>query len=206
QKICTVVEPPVLGSWEDFKPSLSTHVGAIAGGLCAQHFRFHKMHHSSLSQITAAGGHLKFTISYDLTGEEDTAEAIFQPDVIIEGNGLRISTSHEGIHLTPFEEHTEEVLLKHDLFMLHGTDSPVSKREFMTVLANIKRLLIRATYSNGMNAIYRLSDVSLEVADRFSAGGKYASAVEVCQCPPGYSGTSCEVSILILYMKYLIYP
>ncbi|XP_053142140.1 laminin subunit alpha-2 isoform X3 [Hemicordylus capensis] len=108
------------------------------------------------------------------------------------GSGLRIRTSQEGIHLNPFEEHTEEVLMKHDLFMLHGTDSPVSKREFMTVLANIKRVLIRATYSNGMNAIYRLSGVSLEAADRFSTGEKDASAVEVCRCPPGYSGTSCE--------------
>lgn len=41
----------------------------------------------------------------------------------------------------------------------------------------------------------RLSGVSLEAADRFSTGQKYASAVEVCHCPPGYSGTSCEVSI-----------
>ncbi|XP_054830970.1 laminin subunit alpha-2 [Eublepharis macularius] len=144
------------------------------------------------NKITAAGGHLKFTISYDLTGEEDATEAMLQSDVIIEGSGLRISTSQEGIHLNPFEEHTEEVLLKHDLFMLHGTDLLVSKREFMTVLTNIKRLLIRATYSYGMNAIYRLSGVSLEAADRFSSGQKYASAVEVCQCPPGYSGTSCE--------------
>ncbi|KAM6465703.1 laminin subunit alpha-2 isoform 2-T2 [Liasis olivaceus] len=142
------------------------------------------------NKITAAGGRLKFTISYDLTGEEDTVEAILQPDVIIEGSGLRISTSQEGIHLNPFEEHTEEVLLKHSLFMLHGI--PVSKREFMMVLANIKRLLIRATYSNGMNAIYRLSGVSLESADDSLTGQKDASAVEICQCPTGYFGSSCE--------------
>ncbi|XP_062834900.1 LOW QUALITY PROTEIN: laminin subunit alpha-2 [Anolis carolinensis] len=144
------------------------------------------------NKITAAGGHLKFTVSYDLIGEEDAAEAMLQSDVIIEGSGLRISTSQEGIHLNPFEQHTEEVLLKHDLFMLHDTDFPVSKREFMTVLANIKRLLIRATYSYGMNAIYRLSDVSLEAADDMSTRHKDAPAVEICQCPPGYSGTSCE--------------
>uniref|UniRef100_A0A8C6VI31 Laminin subunit alpha 2 n=1 Tax=Naja naja TaxID=35670 RepID=A0A8C6VI31_NAJNA len=96
----------------------------------------------------------------------------------------------EGIHLNPFEEHTEEVLLKHNLFMLH--DVPVSKREFMTVLANIKRLLIRATYSNGMNAIYRLSGVSLESANDLLTGQKDASAVEICQCSTGYLGSSCE--------------
>ncbi|ETE64643.1 Laminin subunit alpha-2, partial [Ophiophagus hannah] len=141
-------------------------------------------------KITAAGGHLKFTVSYDLAGEEDIAEAILQPDVIIEGSGLRIRTSQEGIHLNPFEEHTEEVLLKHNLFMLHGV--PVSKREFMTVLANIKRLLIRTTYSNGMNAIYRLSGVSLESANDLLTGQKDASAVEICQCSTGYLGSSCE--------------
>ncbi|KAH0622297.1 hypothetical protein JD844_024476 [Phrynosoma platyrhinos] len=143
-------------------------------------------------EITAAGGHLKFTVSYDLSGEEDAAETMLQSDVIIEGNGLRISTSQEGINLNPFEEHTENVLLKYNLFRLHDTDSPISKREFMTVLANIKRLLIRATYSYGMNAIYRLGGVSLEAADHLSIGHKDASAVEICQCPPGYSGTSCE--------------
>uniref|UniRef100_A0A8C8SQH7 Laminin subunit alpha 2 n=1 Tax=Pelusios castaneus TaxID=367368 RepID=A0A8C8SQH7_9SAUR len=144
------------------------------------------------NKVTAAGGHLKFTISYDLTGQEESVQTILQSDIIIEGSGLRISTSKEGIHLQPFEEHTEEVVLKPDLFTVHGTDFPVSKREFMTVLANIKRLLIRATYSYGVDAIYRLSGVSLEAADRYSTGRKVASAVEVCQCPPGYSGTSCE--------------
>ncbi|XP_072852967.2 laminin subunit alpha-2 [Pogona vitticeps] len=181
------------------------------------------------NKITAAGGHLKFTISYDLTGEDAAAQAMLQSDVILEGSGFRISTSQEGIHLNPFEEHTEEVLLKHNLFMLHGTGTPVSRREFMAVLANIKKLLIRATYSYGMNAIYStrgikrkkkigvlyswearkshqynwgwefqqavsiwLSDVSLEAADSSSTGQKYASAVEVCHCPRGYSGTSCE--------------
>ncbi|XP_053879086.1 laminin subunit alpha-2 isoform X6 [Malaclemys terrapin pileata] len=144
------------------------------------------------NKIPAAGGHLKFTISYDLTGQEEAVQTILQSDIIIEGAGLRISTSKEGIHLQPFEEHTEEVVLKPDLFTVHGTDSPVSKREFMTVLANIKRLLIRATYNYGMSAIYRLSGVSLEAADRYSTGRKVASAVEVCQCPPGYGGTSCE--------------
>uniref|UniRef100_A0A674J3X9 Laminin subunit alpha 2 n=1 Tax=Terrapene triunguis TaxID=2587831 RepID=A0A674J3X9_9SAUR len=145
-----------------------------------------------LGNKVTAGGHLKFTISYDLTGQEEAVQTILQSDIIIEGAGLRISTSKEGIHLQPFEEHTEEVVLKPDLFTVHGTDSPVSKREFMTVLANIKRLLIRATYSYGMSAIYRLSGVSLEAADRYSTGRKVASAVEVCQCPPGYGGTSCE--------------
>ncbi|NXW31629.1 LAMA2 protein, partial [Phaetusa simplex] len=144
------------------------------------------------NKVTAAGGHLKFTVSYDFTEKEETVQLMVQSDVIIEGGDLRISTPKEGIHLQPSEEHTEEILLKPESFSVHGTDVPVSRREFMTTLANVKRILIRATYSYGMNAIYRLRSVSIEAADHTSTGRKVASAVELCDCPPGYDGTSCE--------------
>ncbi|KAM6279709.1 laminin subunit alpha-2 [Porphyrio hochstetteri] len=144
------------------------------------------------NKVAAAGGHLKFTVSYDFTEEEETVQLMVQSDVIIEGHNLRISTPKEGIHLQPSEEHTEEIVLKPESFFVHGTDVPVSRREFMTILANVKRILIRATYSNGMNAIYRLRSVSIEAADHTSTGRKVASAVELCDCPPGYDGTSCE--------------
>ncbi|NXO52653.1 LAMA2 protein, partial [Aramus guarauna] len=144
------------------------------------------------NKVAAAGGRLKFTVSYDFTEEEETVQLMVQSDVIIEGRDLRISTPKEGIHLQPSEEHTEEIVLKPESFSVHGTDVPVSRREFMTILANVKRILIRATYSNGMNAIYRLRSVSIEAADHTSTGRKVASAVELCDCPPGYDGTSCE--------------
>ncbi|KFZ51224.1 Laminin subunit alpha-2, partial [Antrostomus carolinensis] len=144
------------------------------------------------NKVAAAGGLLKFTVSYDFTEEEETFQLMVQSDVIIEGHNLRISTPKAGIHLQPSEEHTEEIVLKPESFSVHGTDVPVSRREFMTVLANVKRILIRATYSYGMNAIYRLRSVSIEAADDTSTGRKMASAVELCDCPPGYDGTSCE--------------
>uniref|UniRef100_A0A8C3H0K1 Laminin subunit alpha-2 n=1 Tax=Corvus moneduloides TaxID=1196302 RepID=A0A8C3H0K1_CORMO len=108
------------------------------------------------NKVTAAGGHLKFTVSYDVTEEEEeeTAKLMVQSDVIIEGGDLKISTPKGIIHLQPSEEHTEEIVLKPESFSMHGTDVPVSRREFMTVLANVKRILIRATYSNGMNSCW----------------------------------------------------
>ncbi|NXE48976.1 LAMA2 protein, partial [Casuarius casuarius] len=144
------------------------------------------------NKITAAGGLLKFTVSYDFTEQDDTAQRMVQSDVIIEGGSLRISTPEEGIHLQPSEEHAKEIVLKPESFSVYGTDVPVSRREFMTILANVKRILVRATYSYGMNAIYRLHGVSMEAADHSSAGRKVASAVELCDCPRGYDGTSCE--------------
>lgn len=40
---------------------------------------------------------------------------------------------------------------------------------------------------------FRLFFVSLDVASE-SGEGETMTSVEMCQCPPGYAGTSCEVS------------
>ncbi|XP_078505043.1 laminin subunit alpha-2 isoform X3 [Lissotriton helveticus] len=160
------------------------------------------------NKVTAAGGYLTFTVSYDLLGQKELGDRPVQPlqhsDVIIEGNGLRIATAREGIYLQPYEEHTEKVLLSPEAFTVYGTGTAVSKKDFLTVLANVNRLLIRVTYSNEMEAIYRLSSVSLDVADPSVLSGEIAPSVEICNCPPGYSGTSCEKKVEAIHPSALI--
>ncbi|XP_023570030.1 laminin subunit alpha-2 [Octodon degus] len=144
------------------------------------------------NKLSAVGGQLTFTISYDLEEEEEDTENALQLMVILEGNGLRISTAQEEVYLQPSEEYLNVLPLKEDSFTIHGTNFPVSRKDFMTVLANLRRVLIQITYSFGMDAIFRLRDVSLESAVPSPTDGSVAAAVEVCQCPPGYSGSSCE--------------
>ncbi|XP_055981989.1 laminin subunit alpha-2 [Sorex fumeus] len=147
------------------------------------------------NKLTAAGGHLTFTTSYDFEEEEEDREHRLQFIIILEGNGLRISTIQDEVYLKPFEELTNVFPFKEELFTLHGTNSPVSRKEFMTVLANLKRLLIQITYSLGMDAIFRLGSVGLESAVTYPVqfpNERTAVAVEVCQCPAGYTGSSCE--------------
>ncbi|XP_004846024.1 laminin subunit alpha-2 isoform X1 [Heterocephalus glaber] len=144
------------------------------------------------NKLSAVGGQLTFTISYDLEEEEQDTENVLQLMIILEGNDLRISTAQEEVYLQPSEEYINVLLLKEDAFTIHGTNFPVSRKDFMTVLANLKRVLIQITYSFGMDAIFRLSDVGLESAVPYPTDGSVATAVEVCQCPPGYSGSSCE--------------
>ncbi|XP_036103655.1 laminin subunit alpha-2 [Molossus molossus] len=145
------------------------------------------------NKLTAAGGKLTFTISYDLQeeGEGDTA-LVLPLMVILEGKGLRISTAQEEVYLKPSEDRIYKVSLKEESFTLPGTHSPVSRKEFMTVLVDLERVLIQITDSLGVDAIFRLSSVSLESAVPYPTDGGSASAVEVCQCPPGYTGYSCE--------------
>ncbi|KAF5920032.1 hypothetical protein HPG69_014398 [Diceros bicornis minor] len=218
------------------------------------------------SLLTAAGGQLTFTISYDLEGQEDDSERVLQLMIILEGNDLRISTAQDEVYLQPSEEHIHVLSLKEESFTIHGTNFPVSRKEFMTVLANLQRVLIQITYSLGMDATFslrhlrncgsrskcqcqfctscslqknpykgvfddyrnsvdsillpfeinntvkynlfdgkysktkilriillnKLSSVSLESAVPYPTDGSIAAAVEVCQCPPGYTGSSCE--------------
>lgn len=107
------------------------------------------------NRITAAGGFLTFTTLYDFEEEEEDTEHRLQFRIILEGDKLRISTVQDEVYLQPSEELTNVFPLKQELFTIHGTNSPVSRKEFMTVLANLKRLLIQITYSLGMDAIFR---------------------------------------------------
>ncbi|KAB0360576.1 hypothetical protein FD754_004732 [Muntiacus muntjak] len=144
--------------------------------------------------LTAAGGQLMFTISYDLEEANEDAEHTLQLMVILEGNDLRISSAQDEVYLQPSEEHINVLSLKEESFTTHGTNFPVSRKEFMTVLVNLQRVLIQITYNFGMDAIFRLSSVDLESAVPYPTDGSFATAVEVCQCPPGYTGSSCEKS------------
>ncbi|XP_028622252.1 laminin subunit alpha-2 [Grammomys surdaster] len=144
------------------------------------------------NRLPAVGGQFSFTISYDLEEEEDDTEKILQLMIILEGNNLRISTAYKEVYLEPSEEYVEELTLKEESFTIHGTNLPVSRKDFMIVLANLERVLMQITYNLGMDAIFRLSSVNLESAVPYPTDRSIATAVEVCQCPPGYSGSSCE--------------
>ncbi|XP_060707122.1 laminin subunit alpha-2 isoform X4 [Hemiscyllium ocellatum] len=140
-------------------------------------------------KLTAYGGKLIFTISADSTGHLSHNQ---KSQVILEGNGILISNGADGIKLDPLTEHTKMIVLRPENFVIHSTMSPVNRKDFMTVLANVTRLLIRATYNYDQTAIYGLSSVILQTANPNSLGQQTATSVEICHCPPEYSGTSCE--------------
>lgn len=54
-------------------------------------------------------------------------------------------------------------------------------------------ILIRATLKEGVSEV-ALSDVSLDTAVQQQTGQEIVNDVELCRCPEGYTGTSCEVT------------
>jgi Laminin B (Domain IV) len=80
--------------------------------------------------------------------------------------------------------------------MSGGGPVPASRMDMMTVLANVEMLLVRASLGANTRATY-LSDVTMEYAldSLVFPGQATAAQVEMCRCPSGYRGSSCEVCV-----------
>jgi len=81
--------------------------------------------------------------------------------------------------------------------LISSGPQPASRAEFMKVLSSIEAILIRAIHASQTDKTY-LSDVSLDTAIESETGGIRSSSVEICRCPVGHRGTSCEVCSIIL--------
>lgn len=74
---------------------------------------------------------------------------------------------------------------------------PASRSDLLTALADLEAILVLATPYSQLAGTY-LSDVALDTAvSHFSGEDRRAVDVEVCRCPVGYRGTSCEVQYLV---------
>ncbi|XP_041500327.1 laminin subunit alpha-1-like [Microtus oregoni] len=144
------------------------------------------------NKLTAFGGFLKYTVSYDIPVETVDGDLMSHADVIIKGNGLTLSTKAEGLSLQPYEEYFNVVRLVPENFRDFKSRREVDRDQLMTVLANVTHLLIRANYNSAKVALYRLDSVSLDVANPNAIDLAVAADVEHCECPQGYTGTSCE--------------
>ncbi|XP_052746482.1 basement membrane-specific heparan sulfate proteoglycan core protein isoform X2 [Bicyclus anynana] len=67
---------------------------------------------------------------------------------------------------------------------------PVTREHFLLALADVKTILIKATYSSETD-IASIDSASIDTADE-RGDGPMAQHVEQCSCPEGYIGTSCE--------------
>ncbi|XP_059144332.1 laminin subunit alpha-like [Physella acuta] len=142
----------------------------------------------NLKIINAYGGMLRYTVQFALKPNVQPM-SISQADVLISGNNMTIAHYSES-HPSPGVSLSLQVPLVQYNFVHYGTNSPISREQFMMILTSIESLQIRASHYTSMTET-SLSDVSLEVASE-SGTGSLANSVEKCQCPPNYRGLSCE--------------
>ena len=87
---------------------------------------------------------------------------------------------------------------KQDEFKRYGDNGRVNREHMMQALSNIHTIMIRAAFVSSQYSV-KLSEFDLDFAEerQISPDAKRATSIEVCECPEGYSGHSCEVSLKV---------
>lgn len=136
------------------------------------------------NQILSYGGKLTMT-----QRTEGTGEYISDQDVILRGAGRVIVWSRRN-----FNEDTYSVdLVETEWQSMQETGPrPVSRDEFLGILANLENILVRASLREYTREAF-ISDITLDTAIKQRTTKGMVNNIEVCRCPPGYTGTSCEV-------------
>ncbi|XP_035776536.1 basement membrane-specific heparan sulfate proteoglycan core protein-like [Anopheles albimanus] len=135
------------------------------------------------SQILSYGANL--TVTQQVEGGRPMADQ----DIILIGNGLKLVWSRDhyddGTYSVPLLESYWTVISRRMPY-------PATRSDLLTVLANLDHILIRAT-TRESTYTSRLSDIVLGTAVSTRNYNGLAEEVEMCRCPPGYRGTSCEL-------------
>lgn len=136
------------------------------------------------NQLKSYGGHLSFTVKNEAYGTY-----IPDQDIIIRGNGLTLVWTRGN----PEENRTEALFKETDWQNIdQGGPKVASRADFLTVLSNLESILVRASLKEGVSQVH-LSDVQLDTAVSQNTGQEVVREIEMCRCPQGYIGTSCEV-------------
>lgn len=139
------------------------------------------------NHLNAYGGKLNYTLSSESTGNYQAGS-----DVVIIGNGIRLiwSRAEEDSYLDDYTVRLDESEQWQRVYL--GRLSPATRNDIMSALSNVEYLLIRAT-PKIPTLRSTLSDITMEAAVEFAQPGAERSVdIEVCQCPAGYTGKSCE--------------
>ncbi|XP_012516246.1 PREDICTED: laminin subunit alpha-2 [Propithecus coquereli] len=151
-------------------------------------------------KLMAYGGKLKYAIYFE--AREETGFSTYNPQVIIRGG----TPTHARIIIRHMAAPLIGQLTRHEIEMTekewkyYGDDPRISRtvtrEDFLDILYDIHYILIKATYGNIMRQS-RISEISMEVAEqgRVTAVTPPAHLIEKCDCPPGYSGLSCETCL-----------
>ncbi|XP_029434740.1 basement membrane-specific heparan sulfate proteoglycan core protein isoform X5 [Rhinatrema bivittatum] len=136
-------------------------------------------------KVAAYGGRLRYTLSYNAGAR---GSALPDADVQITGNDIMLVAYQP--ELRPRERKNFEIIFR-EQYWKRPDGQPATREHLMMVLADLDEILIRATYSTDMVSA-SITGVSMETAVPQYTSLPRALEVEECQCPPGYTGLSCQ--------------
>ncbi|XP_078100457.1 laminin subunit alpha-1 [Sander vitreus] len=149
------------------------------------------------NKLGSFGGVLTFSLGYDVPLDNEDHSLRAHSDIIIQGNGrsLRLAPPPLLLFLSELAERSVAVAIVPQRFLDDETGVHVTHDALLSALSDVTSLRIRVHLNASADGPIRLSSVSLDVADPASVSGVQAVAMEKCECPWGYSGTSCEACL-----------
>uniref|UniRef100_A0A3P8WGE8 Laminin subunit alpha-1 n=1 Tax=Cynoglossus semilaevis TaxID=244447 RepID=A0A3P8WGE8_CYNSE len=152
------------------------------------------------NKLMSYGGYLNYSVVYDAPMDNIDRSLPALSDIIIEGNERALRTSTRPVlHLSPLAESAVVVKIVPAQLVDNLTNAVVTRDDLLSVLTNVVSLKVRVHINASADGPIRLSSVSLTIADAASVSGAPAVAAEMCECPWGYSGTSCEACLPDFY-------
>ncbi|XP_078018932.1 laminin subunit alpha-1 [Epinephelus lanceolatus] len=148
------------------------------------------------NKLVSYGGFLNYSVIYDIPLDNEDHSLPAHSDIIIEGNGrvLRLSPPLL-LFLSELSVRSVAVVMTPQQFVDIQTGFHITRDDLLSVLADVTSLTVRVHLNTSADGPIRLSTVSLDVTDSGSVSGIQAVSVETCECPWGYSGTSCEACL-----------
>ncbi|XP_045784357.1 basement membrane-specific heparan sulfate proteoglycan core protein-like isoform X5 [Maniola jurtina] len=150
------------------------------------------------NRVLSYGGTLSLTQEFQSVGS--------YPDVSIPGTDVVLVGESQSIfwsNPTPIrsgEALSYQVPLRENRWHNLNSLDETTREVFMSVLKNLKRVLVRATLVQQNILTTSIADVSMETAVvSYDASSRAAKGIEECMCPEGYTGTSCESCALGYY-------
>ncbi|XP_059977879.1 laminin subunit alpha-3 isoform X2 [Lagenorhynchus albirostris] len=139
-------------------------------------------------KVSSYGGYLTYQMkSFGLPGDMVLLEK--KPDVQL--TGQHMSVIYEGPNdPRPDRLHHGRVQVVEGNFRHASSGAPVTREELMMVLSRLQGVHLRGLYFTETQRL-TLSGVGLEEASE-TGSGRQAQNVEMCACPPDYTGDSCQ--------------
>ncbi|KAJ8379009.1 hypothetical protein AAFF_G00232380 [Aldrovandia affinis] len=152
------------------------------------------------NKLAAYGGLLNYTVSYNVPMGNVDKSLLFLFDVIIEGNGMTLRQAvGQQLRLAPQGEQHVAMEMTPWNFVDHLAGRVAKGDDLMIILANVTELRVCASINASTSGILRLHTLSLEMGDPSGTTPRLSHSVELCSCPQGHTGTSCEDCISGFY-------
>ncbi|KMQ91666.1 laminin subunit alpha-1, partial [Lasius niger] len=157
------------------------------------------------NRVSSYGSNLTYSVTWVVMRGDTSGKPTTEPSIILVGNnGMRIAhgeeqySGQEAEIVVPLREHgwyhvrseVQDISTKPRLRRTEFRGDPVTRTQMMRVLADLKHLMIRARYHS--EQIEGSLQSAILAVGELSPDGETDSLVEMCECPEGYTGMSCE--------------